>query len=61
MMSDFAPELGKYPISSPKPTNSRKWGSQKQSEMRAKFRRPHRKAGSPSKNMTSDFAPEVAK
>jgi len=27
MTSDFAPEVAKYPKSSPKPQNSRKWGS----------------------------------
>ena len=30
-------------------------------EIGAKFRRPYRKSGSESKNMTSDFALEVAK
>jgi len=33
----------------------------KLSEIGAKFRRLYTKSGSPSKNMTSDFAPEVAK
>jgi len=28
MMSDFAPEVAKYPKNSPKPQNSPKWGSQ---------------------------------
>jgi len=35
--------------------------SRKLSEMDAKFRHFYRKSGSPSKNMTSHFAPEVAK
>jgi len=60
-MTDFVPELAKYPKSSPKSLNTPKWGSQKRCEICAKFRRPYRKSGSPSKNMTSDFAPEVAK
>ena len=30
-------------------------------ELRAKFHHPYKKPGSESKNMTSDFAPEVAK
>jgi len=29
MMSDFTPELAKYPKSSPKPQNGSKWRSQK--------------------------------
>jgi len=61
MTSDFAPELDKYPKSSPKSPNSPKWGSRKRCEIRAKFRHPYRKAGSPNKNMMSDFAPELAK
>jgi len=35
--------------------------SRKLSEIGVKFRHVHSKSGSPSKNMTSDFAPEVAK
>jgi len=35
--------------------------SRKLREIRAKFRRPYRKSGSPSKNMTSDFVPKLAK
>ena len=35
--------------------------SRKLREIHAKFRRPYRKLGSPSKNTTSDFAPELAK
>jgi len=35
--------------------------SQKLSEIGAKFHRLYRKSGSPSKNVTSDFAPKVAK
>jgi len=35
--------------------------SRKLSEIDAEFRRLYRKSGSPSKNMTSDSAPEVAK
>ena len=34
---------------------------QKLGEIRAKFRHLYRKSGSPSKNMTPDFALEVAK
>ena len=33
--------------------------SRKLREIRAKFNHPHKKSGSPNKNMTSDFAPEV--
>jgi len=50
-----------YPKSSPKPQNSPKWGSRKLREICTKFSRLIRKLGLPSKNMTSDFAPEVAK
>ena len=35
--------------------------SRKLGEIGAKFRHPHKKSGSESKNMTSDFASEVAK
>jgi len=55
MTSDFAPPKP------PKTPNSPKWGSRLLSKVGAKFRHPNRKSGSPSKNMTSDFAPEVAK
>jgi len=60
-MSDFVPEVAKYRKSSPKPLSSPKWGSQKLCEKRMKFRRLIGKSGSESKNMTSDFALEVAK
>jgi len=60
MSSDFAPELAKYPQSSPKPENTPKWESRKWCEIRAKFRCLCRKLGSPSKDMMSDFLSEVA-
>jgi len=61
MSSDFAPELAKYPKSSPKPENTPKWRSRKRCEICTKFCCLYRKLGSPSKNMTSDFLSEVAK
>ena len=61
MTSDFAPEVAKYTPKTPKPPNSPKWVSRKLSKIGAKFRRPNRNSGSPSKNPTSDLALEVAK
>jgi len=59
MMSDFAPELAKYPKSSPKLQNTPKWDLENDARY-VKFHHFYRKSGSPSTNMTPDFALEVA-
>ena len=51
-------EVAEYP-QKPKKTQIAKMGISITNEIGAKFRRPYRKSGSESKNMSLDFASEV--
>jgi len=60
MMSDFASELAKYPKSSPNSKIPPKWDVKNDARYARNFIIIYRKSGSPSTDMTSDFALEVA-